>query len=229
MGAYNPYYVEDKRPKADIITSYCPYFYAISPNKLQSAVLPMISSRKEDEGLKIYDDPRIPNDIREGFRDLETWVDKELSIMSFITVWATSIISVNVLREKNLFAGVNAFDRHVLLMALPFGLAAYPYIREGLKVLHFIDVDELLFENRKNPTLGLYRKRLVEMHTDYVGRKYARDKELLRFDNVNLFEFSKEVQVEEESGEMNRELTAQELEYLARNESNKSNEKNPVT
>ena len=83
-----------------------------------------------------------------------------------------------------------------------------------------IDIDDLLFTNKENQYLGMYRKRLVENYPNFAGRKYFKNKELLSFDGVQLFETEEEVEPVE-SEEPPRELTAQELEYLARSEADK--------
>ena len=182
--------------------------------------MPIISDKKSDQGLKIYDDSRLPSEVRDGFRDLEKWGGREIPLLTVISIWLGAKISVNLVMKKALFGHVNMFDRHVLMVALVTGIFGYSYVQAGFKALNMIDIDDLLFTNKENQYLGMYRKRLVENYPNFAGRKYFKNKELLSFDGVQLFETEEEVEPVE-SEEPPRELTAQELEYLARSEADK--------
>lgn len=217
MGSYNPFTIEnpfkvtEKLPPQEYVIKYSPKFYLISLSAFESSVVPIISSKPEEKDLKIYDDKRIPEDIRQGLRKMEENTKGRIPFLSFITIWLSSKIPVNIIREKHLFAGISIFDKHVLAIAIPLGLLTYPYVCKLYKHIDLIDVQELMFTDRKNPALGLYRKRLVEAYPDYAGLNYRKDSELKKLDNVTIFD-----EKVPEPEVIETELTPTELEYLAK-------------
>lgn len=206
-------------PAAERHTIFSPYFHIMSYKKFEKTVLPIISDNPKDQDLKIYEDKRLPYEIRMPFREYKEKLEQEFSVMSFISIWIFAKIPINIYAKKRLLGNTNIFDKRVLALALPLWLFASPYVIEGMKYLPLVDVDDLLFADRKSKILGAYRKRLVETYPELVRRKYIMNKSLQEFDDVKIFvETIKEVKKDEEntdSGELlDEELTESQMEYL---------------
>ncbi|OMJ77986.1 hypothetical protein SteCoe_22307 [Stentor coeruleus] len=210
-------------PHEERHTIYSPFFHMMSFKKFEKTVLPIISDNPKDQGLKIYEDKRLPYEIRLPFQECKQKLEKEFSILSFISIWMISKITMNIYVSKKSLGRINLFDKRVLGLSLPLWIFATPYVIEGMKYLPLVDVDDLLFADRKNKTLGTYRKKLIETYPELVRMKYLKDKELQAFDDVKIFiETIKETKKDEEntdSGELlDEELTESEIEYLKQNQ-----------
>ena len=136
------------------------------------------------------------------------------------------------MRFGNIFTGVSLFDKYVLALAIPSLLFGFGYTKELVSQLDFISVESLMFTNKKDLSIRLYRKRLVEAHPDYARKKYTFDSEWIKMDEVNPFLFSQPSEIKDKNekvgnsneegriseGEVmedeDEELTASQLEYL---------------
>jgi hypothetical protein len=227
--------IDESLQQEEIIAKVYGTFSYVNYRMIKSAILPIITDKPKNENKKIYEDNRLPPAFRQKINEFETFVEREMNLVTFIGIWMLCKLPINLWKNGNIFTGVSLFDRHVLTLAIPTFAFGFGFLKENLfGRLDFFSIEEILFEDKKNNYISMYRKRLVERHPDYASLLYTKDLKWLASDGVDPSLFKPVVLAEEEKKDGlkaeetqidDETLTETELEYLktlALNNSNKS-------
>lgn len=198
-------------------------------NMIKNAILPIITDKPKLQHKKIYDDDRLPPAFRTHLRNFEFQVEMELNVVTFISTWIFCKLPINFWQNGNIFTGVSLFNKYVLALTIPTWLIGFNYIKENIiGNMEIFVVDDFMFEDKKNPYIAMYRKRLVETYPLNAQPLYTNNRKWLERDGVSLALFnpfpeaSKKVQNSEDGKEEEDQLTDSELEMLKRMELDKN-------
>lgn len=217
---------DDNIPKKENIMRIDGLFSRISYSAFKSSVLPIISDKPSDQDKTLYDDRNLPSSFKLKVREFEDYIENEVNLTTFIGTWFICKLPVNLIKNGNIFTGVNLFDKWVLALTIPSLLFGFKYTKQLVSQLDFVSVEDLLFTDKTNPYIRQYRKRLVETHPDYARKMYTQDAKWLESDGVSSSLFAQlilegdktenkaEENKAEEEVEEEEELTASQLEYL---------------
>ena len=207
-------------------------------NMIKNAILPIITDKPKHQHKKIYDDDRLPPAFRSHLRKFESEVELEMNVVTFIGTWIFCKLPINFWQKGNIFTGVSLFNKYVLTLTVPTWLVGFNFIKENvIGNMEIFVVEDFMFEDKKNPYIAMYRKRLVETYPKNAQPLYTNNRKWLERDRVRLELFnpfpveSKKTENPEEltepgepreAKEEDDQLTDSELEMLKRMELDKN-------